>query len=336
MRDRYSMAKGEGGENGARVTIINPEPYRFIVSGVTFSVNDEEFDGVDMYPVRFYQTDDGESCAEIVHGAEYDDPRVHVFGVYGRCCGLLTHIKDVSSFPEAVALTERLIGRSLGEYFAPIISSMEDAAPRRVVSFWHGSDLLAHVPLPAGNAPIDDAKAIAINSLSANDEPDAKRARELIEANKCSIRLHNGQHSVRVAYDSVRTKGHENFVTPRPLMDVGGAAPVGVDLVRVDDFVAPLSSEQMDVVRAVAGRYTVAPEAFVYETSHGHIVQLKRAEREDAVARTQRDEVEFYLGLAKGLRWVEVTDDSIEIGIAGPVMGPEYFLIEEDDAAPRP
>lgn len=273
--------------------------------------------------------------------AEHKDEPVYQFsgkcfdknGNYERLAYWMSNGSYSSSHQTEFDITSAI---SSGEQFCDSTNAPVETVSQCMISFWSGSDLLAHVPLPAGDAPIDKAKAIVINRMGVSDDPDVQRVRALIDTNKCNIRLHNGEHSVLVVFRERSVRRHENFVTPRPLMDVGGVAPVGVDLVRADEFVAPLSAEQLDAVRAVAGHYAVASEAFVYETVHGHVIHLGRAEQKDAVVRTQRDEVEFYLGLVKNLRWVEVADDSVEIGIAGPVMGPDYFLIEEDDAAPRP
>jgi len=80
-----------------------------------------------------------------------------------------------------------------------------------------------------------------------------------------------------------------------------------VELIRADEDVAPLSPAQETVVRACVERFSVERRAWLYETLHGHVVELRQAAAVTPLhpGRLTQKDLAFLASFGERIRWVE-------------------------------
>lgn len=93
-----------------------------------------------------------------------------------------------------------------------------------------------------------------------------------------------------------------------------------VELIKAESSDNDISPEGRAIVEKIAAQFPVKPRVLIYETIHGFIASVDKSEGTYPPAdagkpgRLDREDALFFAGL-DGLRWFEVTQSLITVGI---------------------
>ena len=104
-----------------------------------------------------------------------------------------------------------------------------------------------------------------------------------------------------------------------------------------DKFVTELSQVTKNAVESVIKKFDLRLAAYVYETVHGHIIELQKQEgfyflgEIEKPGRMDAEDMQFFMALP-GFRWVEMASDGLKVGLHNQ----KDIVIAEPEPEPEP